>query len=97
MISVNQINDILATEKKQELLSKLNQYIFEKLPPTLEESAKEHGALTRKRGIKSALDLIKMMLIYAITDISQRTLAAFANVLEVANISDQAWQKNGKK
>ena len=94
---MNIINDIAATEEKQELLSKLNQYIVDKLPPTLEESAKEYGVLIRIREIKSALNLITMMLIYAVTDISQRLLAAFADVFGIAKISDQAWQKKMAK
>ena len=94
---MNIINDIAVAEKKQELLSKLNQLIADKLPPALDESAKEHGVLIRKREIKSALDLIKVMLIYAVTDISQRLLAAFAGILGIAKISDQAWQKKWQR
>ena len=94
---MNTINSIVLIENKQELLSKLDQHIVGKLPPTLEESAKEYGALKRKREIRSGYDLIKMMLIYAVTDISQRLLAAFAGVLGIAKISDQAWQKKMAK
>ena len=94
---MNVMNNNAAAEEKQELLSKLNQCIIDKLPLTLEESAKEYGVLIRIREIKSALDLIKMMLIYAVTDISQRLLAVFAGVLGIAKISDQAWQKKMSK
>lgn len=63
------------------------------MPQTLEESAKACGALVRKREVKNALDLMKVLLIYSLGDISQRMLAAFAGALGIANISDQAWQK----
>ena len=90
---MNILNNIAATEKKQELLSKLDQYVINKLPSTLEESAKEYGVLIRIREIKNALDLIKMMFIYAISNTSQKLLAVFASVLGIAKISDQAWHK----
>lgn len=79
--------------EKQELLSYLKQELLSKLPETIEESAKEYGAIVRKREIKNAIDLINVLFIYALTDISQRMLATFAGILEIADISDQAWQK----
>ena len=90
---MNKVNDITSTTEKQELIRKLNQYILQKLPQGLDESAKRYGALVRKREIKSGDELIKVLLIYALTNISQRLLAAFACFIGAADISDQAWQK----
>jgi hypothetical protein len=94
---VNEYNDITIITEKQALMAHLNQHILGKLPPKLEESAKEHGAIVRKREIKSAVDLLTMMLVYALTDMSQRMLAAFAALLGTADVSDQSWQKKTAK
>ena len=94
---MNKGNHIAQIEEKQEPVLKLSRQIVENLPADLEESAKEYGVIMRKREIKSALDLIRMLLIYAVIGVSQRLLAAFACVLDVANISDQAWQNKALK
>jgi len=90
---VNKLNDTASEQEKQVVLMNIKQKIIAKLPTTLEESAKATGAIIRKRKIKRALDLITILFIYALTDISQRVLAAFAMNLGIADISDQAWQK----
>jgi hypothetical protein len=59
----------------------------------LDQSAKEHGAIIRKREIKSAIGLIEAMLMYAISDLSQRALAVCGHLLGFGRASDQAWQK----
>jgi hypothetical protein len=93
---VNKNNDRLKDEEKQRLLLSQSQKLLEKLPPSLDKTAKEYGAIVRKRGIKSAAGLIQMMLIYVVADLSQRVLATFAHLLGVAEVSDQAWKKNYK-
>lgn len=93
VIIVNKLNNITTAAGMQELISELNRLILQKLPSDLEESAKAKGVFVRKRKIKSAIDLITILLVYSLNDISQRMLSAFACALGIANISDQAWQK----
>ena len=62
------------------------------IPDDLEASAKEHGALRRHRGIKSAADLLRLILIYA-TVLSLLTTALWGVGLELCDISRQAIQK----
>jgi len=88
VIFVNNLNNITSAVTKQELLSELNRLILQKLPRTLEESSKAYGVFIRKRKIKSAVNLITILLIYSLNDISQRILAAFACALGIADISD---------
>ena len=90
---MNRKNSKGTAEEKQSLLMRWSQEIAEKLPPSLEQSAKEYGAIIRKREIKSALGLVQMLLMYAVSNLSQKALAACACVIGVANVSDQAWQK----
>jgi len=89
---VNKHNHNAHAEENQEAMWKLEQ-IVAKLPADLEQSAKDYGVIIRKRQIKSAFDLFRMLLIYVVICVSQRTLAAYAQVLNVASITDQAWQK----
>jgi len=90
---VNKNNNKLTEKEKQSLLKRWSEELAEKLPPSLEQSAKEHGAIIRKREIKSAMGLIQAMLMYAVSDLSQRALAACGHLLGFGKASDQAWQK----
>jgi hypothetical protein len=90
---VNKVNDITSTTEIQALNKKLNKILLEKLPQSLDETAKQHGVLVRIRKIQSGYELIKVMIIYALMNLSQRLLAAFASLVDAADISDQAWQK----
>ena len=56
----------------------------------LTASAREYGALRRRRGIKSAEDLLRLALIYGATPLSLRTTAAWADAAGVAALSDVA-------
>lgn len=69
------------------------QKIFPHLPGNLESLAKQSGALQRKRGISSALDVLKLFFLYAVSGISFRMLAAAAQGLQISQISDTAWRK----
>jgi len=62
------------------------------IPDDLEASAKEHGALRRHRGLKSAADLLRLILIYA-TVLSLLTTALWGVGLKLCDISRQAIQK----
>ena len=90
---MNKVNNKPTGEGKQSLMKRWSEELAKKLPPSLDQSAKEYGAIIRKREIKGALGLIQAMLMYAVSDLSQRMLAACTVVLGIARISDQAWQK----
>lgn len=56
----------------------------------LEASAREHGALKRRRGVKGAEDLLRLVLAYGPGGRSLRVLSAEAAGLGIADISDVA-------
>ena len=90
---VNRLNNTCKNSKKQVSPKEVVANITSKLPSTLEETVKEYGAIVMKRAIKSAAELITALILYAISSISQRVLAASVAEMDIANISDQAWQK----
>jgi len=59
----------------------------------LEHSARERGALERKRGVGSAEDLLRLILAYAPGGRSLRQVAAEAAARGISEISDVAWMK----
>ncbi len=76
-------------EKKQDIF----EYIREKFPHDIEESAKACGVIVRKRKLQSAYGLLQMIIAYVTLGWSQRLLAARAISAGIAHMSDQAWQK----
>jgi hypothetical protein len=62
------------------------------IPDDLDASAQEHGALRRHREIKSAANLLRLVLIYA-TVLSLRTTALWGVGLKLCDISRQALEK----
>jgi hypothetical protein len=62
------------------------------VPDDLETSAKEYGALRRHRGVKSAADLLRLILIYA-TVLSLLTTVLWGVGLKLCDISRQALEK----
>ena len=94
---MNILNNITSVIEKQELMSRLNEELRQKLPADLDESAKAKGAMVRKRKLNSAYGLITVLLIYSHTSISQRIMAVLSKEMGIANISDQAWQKRTAK
>lgn len=70
-------------------------YLLGCLPPAeeLESSAKELGALRRKRGVPSAEALLRLALAYGFCGLSLRQTAAWAEVAGVAKVSDVALLK----
>lgn len=62
------------------------------IPDDLEESARKYGAIQRSRKIKSAADLLRIILIYA-TVLSLLTTAVWALGLGLCDISRQAIEK----
>jgi len=90
---VNKQNNNAAQLKKQAKANAVLSYLLEKLPVNLEETALTQGAIKRRRVLKSAADLLLSLMIYAISGMSLRVIAASAAELNFANMSDQAWQK----
>ena len=62
--------------------------IFPHLPQKMDELAVQTNALQRKRGVRSAYDLLKIFFIYACSDFSFRILACAAHALGISNVSD---------
>ena len=81
----------------QDVLKKWDEKIFPHLPENLEELALKTGALQRKRGIRSATDLLKILFIYASQKISFRMLAAAACALGISAVSDTSLRKHFSK
>lgn len=70
------------------------------LPPDLEESARTCGAVERLRKVPSAASLLRMMLAYALSDLSLKDTAAWAKADDIAHLSGQAFHyrlRNGEK
>lgn len=61
--------------------------------PELEESAAACNALRRRRGVRSAADLLRLALVYGYCDFSLRETAAWAAASGVADVSDVALLK----
>ncbi len=81
----------------QDVLKKWDEKILPHLPENLEELAFKTGALQRKRGIRSATDLLKILFIYACQEISFRMLAAAACALGISAVSDTSLRKHFSK
>lgn len=63
----------------QEHLNLWDNIIFPHLPHNIDELAVQTGTLQRKRGIRSALDLLKIFFIYACSGFSFQILACAAH------------------
>lgn len=62
-------------------------YLRTLLPPDLDESSKETGALVRRRRVIGAESLLRMALAYAVSDLSLKDVAAWAHSAGVAEIT----------
>lgn len=69
------------------------EYVANMMPVDLEQSAYEHEALLRRRGVKSAEDLLRLGLCYSLRDWSLRQTALWAKMAGIADISDVALMK----
>jgi hypothetical protein len=65
-------------------------FLLTLLPADLETSARELGALTRKREVKSAADLLRLALVYGFCGWSLRNTALWAGEAEVAHLGAPA-------
>lgn len=62
-------------------------YVVTLLPPDLEDSARQSRALVRCRNVPDAAALMRLALAYAVSDLSLKDVAAWANALGVAQIT----------
>ena len=90
---MNQNNNTCSGSQDQDMAVLWAEQIKAIFPTDLDESAKTAGALIRKRGVKSALDLLKLLLICAVSTMSMRMLTLSAISLKMADISDTAVRK----
>ena len=84
----NDINKL--NNKIQEVFENWDNKILPHLPQHMDEIAKRTGALQRKRGVCSCVDLLRILFLYASSNFSFRILADAACVLGVSTISDTA-------
>jgi hypothetical protein len=73
------------------------QYVLKMMPPDLEESAVAKLAITRRREIWEAADLLRLALAYGLCDYSLRETAAWARVIGVGRLSDVAVMRRLQK
>lgn len=95
---MNLPNNFIKSEKDlQGVIETWNKKILSYLPEQLDELAKQTGILQRKRGIRSAADMLKLLFLYACSNVSFRILASAACALGISDISDTAWRKHFSK
>ena len=95
---MNLQNDFNKLDNKlQEVFENWNNIILPHLPQQMDEMAKRTGALYRKRGVCSCVDLLRMLFLYASSNFSFRILATAACALGISAISDTAWRKRFSK
>ncbi len=75
----------------------MGQKILPFLPEDLDGLTKKTGAVQRKRGVRPASGLLKMLFLYACSSISFRVLAAAAYALGISDISGTSWRKHFQK
>lgn len=73
--------EIVCSPQDQPLLSQDWPRVLALLPPDLEESAHQAKALCRRREIRSAADLLRLVLLYAVGDLSLRLTGLWATAL----------------
>ena len=64
-----------------------------RIPVEIEALARETKALQRKREIKSAQDLLRLVLAYSVCDLSLRMVGAWATIIDLGHLSDVAVRK----
>lgn len=64
-----------------------------RIPVDVEELAQETKALQRKREVRSALDLLRLVLAYSVCDWPLRLVGAWATVIGLGSLSDVAVRK----
>lgn len=67
------------------------------LPVDLDRTAFGFGALLRKREVKSASDLLRLIMIYCCSGLSQRSTAAWAVEADIAKLANTSFRERLKK
>ena len=86
-----------SNEKLQAISQTWEKEILPHFPQNLELLAQTSGVLQRKRSIFSAIQLLKVFFLYAVSSISFRILAATSFGLGLSNIFNTAWRKKYRK
>ena len=95
---MNLQNDFNKLDNKlQEVFENWNNIILPHLPQQMDEMAERTGALHRKRGVCSCVDLLRMLFPCASSNFSFRILATAACALGISAVSDTAWRKRFSK
>lgn len=81
----------------QEVLNNWDNKILPHLPQQMDDLARRTGAFQRKRGVCSAMGLLKILFLYASSRLSFRILAIAACALGLSAISGTAWRKRFSK
>ena len=92
-----QNDSTILNDSIQDVFKNWDNKILSHLPSNLDEMAKSTGILLRKRGISCAVDLLRMLFLYASSNFSFRILAVAACTLGISRISDTAWRKQFSK
>jgi hypothetical protein len=71
----------------QRNIQDLWEYVEGELPPNLDDSAFNCGALVRRKGVGSAANLLRIILTYGVTDLSMKAVAAWASSVNLAEFS----------
>ena len=66
-----------------------NEIVTTRLPANLEEQARALKAWTRKRGLATVTDLLRVLLVYAVCQYSFRELGIWAVLKGVGSLEDQ--------
>ncbi len=69
------------------------EHVLRALPVDLEATARQAGALTRRRQVGTAADLLRIVLAYAVCDFSLRVLGAWCVLRQLGNLSHVALRK----
>lgn len=67
--------------------------ILPRLPEALEEQAQELGAFVRRRHLRTATNLLRALLAYALCGLSFRGLGMWAVLTGIGFLSEKAWRK----
>ena len=92
-----QNDSTILNDSIQDVFKNWDNKILSHLSSNLDEMAKSTGILLRKRGISCAVDLLRMLFLYASSNFSFRILAVAACTLGISRISDTAWRKQFSK
>jgi len=86
-------DDLTSAPSSHSLLEEEWAETLQTIPVDLEETARETKALQRRREIKTATDLLRLVLAYSVCDWSLRLVGLWAVLKNIGNLSDVAVMK----